>query len=137
MHSHQDGRRERDEDAVQHVESKQGVGSDQRSSQEAESGIGARVYQRDTADLEQRGPRTLIAQDGRRPGHVRADRNRPHGQLVPWQEIACKRQEQRQNEENDADAPVELARGLIAAGQKIIVNVSDGERHLRDFFTRT
>ena len=63
-------------------------------------------------------------------GHVAADRNGPDGKLVPGQKVAGEAQEQRQDEQNNADAPVELPGRLITSGQKDPVHVQpDGDDH--------
>ena len=44
--------------------------------------------------------------------------NRPDRQLVPGQQIAGERQQERQHEHDDADVPVELPGRLVRSGQE-------------------
>src|SRR3712207_8479981 len=48
-----------------------------------------------------------------RSGEVRPDGHRPDRELVPRQEVPREREPERQEQQDDADDPVELAWGLV------------------------
>src|SRR5439155_250023 len=60
----------------------------------------------------------LVADDRVRARHVGADRHGPDRELVPGQQVAGEREEERQDEEHDPDAPVELPGRLVRAGHE-------------------
>src|SRR2546429_3032055 len=110
---HEETRDQRDEDAVEDVEAEQRVWTDLAPAEEE----GARVVDVvEARDQLVAGP--LVAEDRRRAAHVGADGHRPDGQLVPRQQVAGEREQQRQHEQDHADHPVELARRLVRAGQE-------------------
>ena len=130
VRGNQDRNNDRDKDAVQHVEAQQRIRSDKSARQQSEARIVPRMDEWHAGELDQGGPGSLVADEWSCPGHVRAHRDGPHGQLVPGQQVARKRQQQCQNQQNDADAPVELARRLVAAGQEHAQHVQpDGDDH--------
>src|SRR5207249_12220612 len=78
MDGHEEARDQRDEDAVQDVEAEQRVRTDLAATEEER----ARVV-----DVVQSGdelvPGALVAEDRRGASHVRTDRHRPDGELIP------------------------------------------------------
>ena len=70
------------------------------------------------------------SEEGRGAGHVRTDRDRPDRQLIPRQQVAGEREQQRQHQQDHADDPVEFARRLVAAGEEHAVHVQPrGDHH--------
>jgi len=57
--------------------------------------------------------RVLVPEERRGAGHVRADGDRPHGELVPGQQVAREGQKKRQHQEEHSDVPVEFAGRLV------------------------
>src|SRR3984893_7705215 len=107
---HQQERRQRQAHDVQHVEAQQRVVTDD-------------------APTDQQVPR-VGAGDRRVLGHVGADGDGPDGELVPGQQVTGKAQQQRDQQQQGAHAPVELARLLVGAGQKDARHVQpDGDHH--------
>ena len=112
MHDHQYRRHNRDKDTVKHVKSEQRRGADDRSGGQERSGIVPRRDQAgQVAHLFRQG--AFIAEQRRRAGHIGADRDRPDRELIPRQEIAGKRKEKGQDQEQDPDDPVEFARRFV------------------------
>ena len=95
MDRQEDGRDQGEDHDVQDIEAQQRVLAHLQSTQQDE--LRGRV--------EQRGVTT----------HVRADRDRPVGDLVPRQQVAGERQHQGDEQEDHPDDPVELARRLVGA----------------------
>ena len=93
MDGDEEDENDREKDAVKDVEAEEGVLGDDVSSQE------------EKADL--------LADERRLPGHVRPDRDAPERELVPRKEVARVREKEGDEKEDDADHPVELARGTI------------------------
>jgi hypothetical protein len=60
-----------------------------------------------------------------------ADRDRPERELVPRQEVAGEGEAERQEQQDDADAPVELARPLVRAGVEDPAHVEEDDQHHR------
>ena len=63
----------------------------------------------------------------------RADRDRPDRELVPGQQVARERQSERQEQQDDADDPVELAWRLVRPGVEHARHV---QRHAEDHEVR-
>src|SRR6059058_5013646 len=124
VHRHEQARDQRDEDAVEDVEAEERVGADLAPAEEE----GARVV-----DVAQAGDElvagALVAEDGGGTPHVRAHRHGPDRELVPGQQVAREGEEQRQHEQDHAHHPVELARGLVGAGQEDAEHVQPDRDH--------
>src|SRR6266403_3010342 len=90
VHRHEEARDQRDEDAVQDVEAEQRVRADLASSEEEGARVVDVVQARD--DLVSG---ALVTEQGRGAAHVRAHRHRPDRELVPGQQVAREREEQR------------------------------------------
>ena len=118
MNRHQHGNDQRQADAVQHVESQQRAFADERAAEQREPRVVGRVNQRDVAQPQQRCAGTFVTEERRRARHARTDGDRPDRELIPREEIAGERQQQRQHEHDDADRPVELARRLVRPGHE-------------------
>src|SRR5262245_31647140 len=105
---HQEGRDERDPDAVEDVEAQERARANEASAEQAEARVVGRGHELDVADLEQVRGGALDSEQRRGGGHVRADRDGPDRQLVPRQQVSREREEQREDEQDHADDPVEL-----------------------------
>src|SRR5688500_3598641 len=92
----QEGGRERQGHDVEDVEPQQGVRTQLVAAEEDEG--------------------DLVADERRRARDLVADRDGPERELVPREQVARVRQQQREHEEQRADDPVELARRLVRAG---------------------
>src|SRR5439155_10837681 len=63
-------------------------------------------------------------------GHVGADRDGPEAELIVGKQIAGEREQQRQNQKNHADVPIELTWLLVRASEKHAKHVElDGDDH--------
>src|SRR5262245_61897750 len=113
VHGHQDRRDDGDRDAVEDVEAQQRLPADEPPAEERVADVVARVDERDPVHVEEVAERALVPDARVRAGHVRADGHGPDRELVPRQEVAGEGEEQRQHEQHDADAPVELPRRLV------------------------
>jgi len=112
VEDHQDRGDDGDEDAVQDVEAKQRRRSHHRPRREQRASVVARRHSQLRAE------RTFVAEQGRGPRHVRADRHRPDCQLIPGEQVAGEREQEREGEQVDADDPVELPGRLVTAGHE-------------------
>src|SRR5262249_38040884 len=72
-----------------------------------------------------------MSRKGRGSRHVAAYSDCPHGQLIPWQEIAGKTQKQGEHEQDHADVPVELSWRLVGTGHKDAEHVKPHSDHHR------
>ena len=61
--------------------------------------------------------------------HVRADGDRPERELVPGQQVAGEREQQRERQQDDADHPVELTRRLVGAVVEDARHVQEDRQH--------
>ena len=68
----------------------------------------------------------FVTEKRRGAGHVGTDRDGPDGQLIPRQQVAGERQQEREQQQDDADHPVELARRFVTAGEKHAIHVEPG-----------
>src|SRR3989440_8814436 len=110
VQDHQDRGDDGDEDAVQDVEAKQRRRSHHRPRREQCASVVARRHS------QLRPERTFVAEQGRGPRHVGADRHRPDGQLVPGEQVAREREQEREGGQVDADDPVELGGRIETTG---------------------
>ena len=94
---------------MQHVEAKQGFLSDRGISQQQKA--------------------DLFADYGCVAGDRGAHGDRPESQLIPGQQIAGEAQEQRHQQQQHAQHPVELARLLVGAGEEDAAHVQEDHRH--------
>src|SRR6202521_883785 len=108
---HQQERRQRQPHDVQHVEAQQRIVTDHAPADQQIAGV--------------------RSGDGRVLCHVGPHRDGPDGQLVPGQQVAGEAQQQRDQQQQGADAPVELARLLVGAGQKDARHVEPDRDHHR------
>src|SRR3990172_1446174 len=106
---HEDGGDQRECDDVEDIEPQQRVLADLEAAEQEDL----------AGDVEQGG----VAR------HVRADRDRPVGDLVPRQQVAGERQHDREEQQDDADDPVELARRLVGAVVEDPHHVQEDEEH--------
>src|SRR5690349_6543495 len=88
VHGHQDAGDHGNENAVQDVEAQQSVRTDLAAAEEKR----ARIVNRIGPD--KIGEGAFVAEERRRPGHVRADGDGPDRQLIPREEITGKAQKQ-------------------------------------------
>ena len=116
---------------MQHVKPVERFFTDESGTEQAEAGVGAVGDHVDAADREQLLPRPLVAEDRRRAGHVRPDRDGPDGKLIPRQQIAREGEEQREQQQNHADHPVEFPRRLVTAGEEDAIHVQPCRDHHR------
>src|SRR5947209_20527256 len=115
---------------MQDVEAQQRGGTDGPAAYEGEAGIVTRMDESYVPEFYEPRHGALISRAGCGARHVRADRDRPDRELIPRQQISGERQEQRQDEEDDADVPVELAWRLVRAGHEDAEHVQpDGDDH--------
>ena len=105
------------------VASKQGVRVDDRAAQQREPDVVIRGH----AELRSEG--SFVAEPRRSTGHVRAHGDGPEAELIVGQQISREAQQQRQHEKKHADAPVELARRLVAARQHHAEHMQPGRDH--------
>ena len=71
-----------------------------------------------------------MPQDGSRSRHVRTDRDRPKCELVPRKQVARETEKERDNQQYDANTPIEFTRLLIGAGQENAEHVKhDSDNH--------
>ena len=71
----------------------------------------------------------LLAEHRRVAHHVRAHGDGPQGELVPRQQVAGERQQQRERQQDDADHPVELPRRLVGAVVEDARHVQEHRQH--------
>src|SRR5918994_347353 len=118
VHRHQDPGHERDADAVQDVEAQERSLAHEASAQQREARIGAGVDHLHAAQGQELRAGALVAEQRRGAGHVRADGDGPDGELVPGQQVAREREQQREHQQDHAHVPVELAGRLVRAGHE-------------------
>src|SRR5438128_5252294 len=124
VHRHEQARDQRDEDAVEDVEAEERVGADLAPAEEEGARVVDVVQARDELVAG-----ALVAENGGGAPHVRAHRHGPDRELVPGQQVAREGEEQRQHEQDHAHHPVELARGLVGAGQEDAEHVQPDRDH--------
>ena len=98
---------ERQDDAVEHIEAQQGVGVDLIPSEEQEV--------------------NLAADEGNRGGDVGANGDGPVGELIPGEQVAGVAEEQGDEEQDDADDPVELAWSAVGSAIEDFEHVREDE----------
>ena len=94
---------------VQHVPAQQGLGADHDAAQQQEV--------------------RLLRDERRVPRERRAHGDRPDRELVPRQQVARERQAEREEQQDHADDPVELARRLVGPG---VEHAGHVQRHAED-----
>src|SRR3954451_898947 len=107
--SHEDHDHEREHEHVQHVPAQQRVGADLAAAEEHEA--------------------HLVSEDRGVAHHVRAHGHRPERQLVPRQQVAGEREQQGEEQQHDADHPVELPRRLVGA---VVEDACHVQEHRQD-----
>ena len=70
-----------------------------------------------------------MTEERRGPPHVRADRYRPDGQLIPREQIAGEGQQQREDQQCHPNHPVKLTGGLIRPGHEDAEHVQPDRDH--------
>src|SRR5579862_766311 len=124
MHRHEQAGDQWNEDAVQNVESQQGMRADLATTEQE----GARVVNGIHAD--QLVERTFVSQQRGGTTHVRAHGHCPDRQLIPRQQVPGETEEQREDQQDDTDDPVEFAGRLVGTGQEYAEHVQpDGDHH--------
>src|ERR1700691_3700356 len=81
VHRHEDSRDQRKKDAVQNVESQQGMRSDLRAAENERARIVNRIHAEHFME------RAAMSEQRRRTRHVRSDRHRPDRKLIPGQQV--------------------------------------------------
>src|SRR6185437_764561 len=115
---------QRNGDAMPDIGAKKRVGVNDGAAEQAE----AHVVVRGHAQL--RAERSLAAEQRSGARHVGSHSDGPEAQLIVRKQIAGEREKQRQNHEQDANAPIELARALVRAGHENAEHVQpDGHDH--------
>src|SRR5262244_1786828 len=84
---HQERRDERDPHTVEDVETQERARADKPPAEEAEARVVGGRDELDVADLQQARARPLDADERRRRGHVRSDRDGPDRELVPREQV--------------------------------------------------
>src|SRR5437867_9427702 len=115
MDSHQEPGYQWQSDTVKNVEAKQRRFADETTAQQGKTRVTLIIDEGDITQFQKSGTRTLVSSERRGTSHIAAHSDRPDGELVPRQQIAGKAQQQRQNEKDHADIPVELARRIVGA----------------------
>ncbi len=94
---------------MQHVEAKQGIGIHEVPAEHEES--------------------NLAANHRHRGSNVRSDRDGPERQLIPGQQVSGIAEQQRDQQKNDANHPVELARRPIRSAVEHTEHVREDQEH--------
>ena len=64
------------------------------------------------------------------PRHIGTNRDRPDGQLIPRQQVPGKGEQERQEQQNDTDNPIEFSWRFVTARQEHSIHVQpDGNHH--------
>ena len=130
MDSHQEPGYQRQADTVKNVEAKQRRFADETTAQQGKTRVTLIIDEGDITQFQKSRTRTLVSSERRRASHIAAHSDRPDGELVPRQQIAGKAQQQRQNQQDDADSPVEFSRRLVTPRQENAVHVQpDRDNH--------
>ena len=101
--------RQRQDHAVQHVKSQQGVGVHSVAAEHQKANFGA--------------------EHRHRRAHVRAHRDRPERQLIPGQQVAGVAEQQGEEQQHHADHPVEFARRTIRSAVEHAEHVREHQEH--------